>query len=167
MISIIAAVSDNNVIGKDNNIIWHLPDDFKYFKEKTNGHHIIMGRKTFESIGKPLPNRTSIVITHQENYGPESTLREPLSIAHSLEEALQLVHPYETEVFIIGGSEIYKQALDIADTLYITNVHESFDGDVYFPEVDYNLWNNIFKKIHEIDENHKQRFTFNIYTRKK
>jgi|ERR1035437_1338077 dihydrofolate reductase len=134
IISIIAAVAENYVIGKDNKIPWYLPADFKYFKEKTTGHCIIMGRKTYESIGKPLPNRTSIVITKQKDYEAPGCF-----IAYSLEAAIDLCRDTEqSEAFIIGGKQIYDQALKYSNKLYITKVHAEVEGDTYFPEFSQN-----------------------------
>lgn len=161
-ISVIVAISDNNAIGKYNKMLWYLPNDFKMFKEKTVGHHIIMGRKTFESIGKPLPNRTSIIITRQKDYVAEGCL-----VAHSLEEALQWVHPEETEVFIIGGSEIYNLSMEIADCLYVTQVNGTFKADAYFPIISNTIWDLRTRQLHSFDEKHKYNYTFNTYTRKK
>jgi len=162
IISLIAAVAENNVIGKDNTIPWYLPADFKYFKETTTGHHIIMGRKTFESIGKPLPNRTSIIITNQKDYKQEGCLT-----AHSLEEAFALVDEKESEMFIIGGRQIYEQALPYADKLYITKVHESFEGGVVFPYVDKNTWILKSSSFREADEKNKHSLTYQIFENKK
>ncbi len=157
IISIIAALDENNVIGKDNKLIWHLPADLKHFKELTTGHHLIMGRKTWESIGsKPLPNRTCIIITRDKNYKAEGGM-----LAHSLEEALSLVKNDE-EVFIAGGAEIYKLAMRIAHKLYITRVHHSFKGDTFFPVIGkewFEAINNDFEK----DEKNKYDFSLCEY----
>lgn len=143
-ISIIAAIGSNNVIGKDNKLIWHLPADLKHFKELTTGHHLIMGRKTWESIGsKPLPGRTNIVITRDKNYKAEGC-----TLVHSLDEAISSVRN-EDEVFIAGGAEIYKQAMGKANKMYITRVHHSFEGDTFFPEIGkewFEAINNDFEK---------------------
>ncbi|MFI5148932.1 MAG: dihydrofolate reductase [Bacteroidia bacterium] len=159
IISIIAAISDNNVLGKDNKLIWHLPADLKHFKELTNGHHMIMGRKTWESIGsKPLPGRTSIVITRDKNYKAEGCI-----LVHSLEEALESAKGQE-EVFVIGGAEIYRQAMDKASKLYITRVHHKFEGDTFFPEIGkewFEAINNDFEK----DSKHKYDFSLCEYER--
>lgn len=156
-ISIIVAISTNNIIGKKNEIPWHLPADFKYFREKTTGHHIIMGRKTFDSIGRPLPNRTSIVITRQKDYVCEGCL-----IAHSLEEAINLVkeNAVEDEVFIIGGKQIYDEALKIANKMYITIVHAGIDGDTSFPEYNKSDWNVISMIERLSDEKNIYNLTF-------
>ncbi|HIA35922.1 MAG TPA: dihydrofolate reductase, partial [Flavobacteriales bacterium] len=115
--SILVAVSENGVIGKDNNLVWHLPVDLKFFKEKTSGHHIIMGRKTHESVGRPLPNRVNIVISRSADYTADGCI-----VVQSLKEAIDTVVD-DSEAFICGGAEIYKQALDVADRMYLTRVH--------------------------------------------
>jgi len=160
--SLIVAIADNNVIGKDNDLIWYLPADLKFFKGKTTGHHIIMGRKTFESIGggRPLPNRISIIVSRQKDYKAEGC-----HIAHSLEEAIAMVEN-ENELFIIGGKQIYEQSMDIVDTMYITRVHESFDGDTFFPEINYNDWELVSSNDNEPDEKNKYPYTFTEYRRK-
>lgn len=126
-ISIIAAISQNLVLGKDNKLLWHIPEDFARFKKITSGHPVIMGRKTFESIGKPLSNRTNIIITRDENYKTEGCL-----VVHSLEEAIKLANG--KKIFIIGGGQIYKQAISLADKLYLTVIKKDFSGDTYFPD---------------------------------
>lgn len=162
IISLIVAIAENNVIGKDNDLIWYLPADLKFFKQKTTGHHIIMGRKTFESIGggRPLPNRTSIIITRQQDYIAEGCL-----VAHSPEEAVAMVND-DDEVFVIGGREIYKQSLDIVDRMYITHVHETFEGDTFFPEIDYSKWILHAEELHQPCEKNKYSFTFAEYRRR-
>jgi dihydrofolate reductase len=162
MITIIAAIGANNELGKDNDLIWHLPADLKRFKKVTSGHHILMGRNTFESIGKPLPNRTNIVITRNNNYFVDGCL-----IASSLEEAIEMASEDE-EVFIIGGAQIYKQAIEnkIADKLDVTIVHSSFDADVFFPEIDTSHWKEISREDFKADEKNKFDFSFVTYIRK-
>lgn len=137
-ISLIAAISTNNVIGRDNKIPWHISEDFKRFKSLTMGHPIIMGRKTFESIGKPLPGRTNIVITRDENYSPEGA-----EVVHSIDEAVELAKTKEgsDEIFIIGGGQIYSQSMDLADKLYLTIVEQEVEGDIFFP--DYSDFNKV------------------------
>ncbi|HSI91251.1 MAG TPA: dihydrofolate reductase, partial [Adhaeribacter sp.] len=135
MIALVVAMAENRVIGKNNQLIWHLPADLKHFKNLTTGHPIIMGRKTFESIGKPLPNRTNIIVTRQEDFSAEGCL-----VAHSLNEALMMAQQLDSDIFVIGGAEIYRQAMFLADTIYLTEVHHSFDGDTFFPEIDTVLW---------------------------
>lgn len=158
-ITLIAAAAENNALGKDNRMLWHLPDDFKRFKALTTGHHIIMGRKTLESMGRPLPNRTNIVITRQKDYRAEGCI-----IAHSLEEALALC-PQNDEVYIIGGGEIYRQAIDKADTIELTRVHTTIDADAYFPEIDPAGWKKEAAVFHPKDEKHALAFTFESYIR--
>jgi dihydrofolate reductase len=131
-ISIIVAVAENQAIGYNNQLLWRLKEDLQRFKSLTMGHHIIMGRKTYESIGKPLPGRTSVVITRDLNFKAEGC-----RVVHSLEEALKVE---DSEVFIIGGAEIYNQALPLADKIYLTRIHASFPGDTFFPELDLNEW---------------------------
>ena len=126
MIKIIVAQSNNRVIGNSNHLIWRLPADLKRFKELTTGHPIVMGRKTYQSIGRPLPNRRNIIITRDENYEVDGC-----EVVNSIEEALLLTN---SDCFIIGGGEIYKQTLHIADQIYLTQVDEEFDGDTTFPE---------------------------------
>jgi dihydrofolate reductase len=133
-ISIIVAVAENQVIGFDNHLLWHISEDLKRFKCLTLGHHVIMGRKTYESVGKPLPGRINIVISRQENLAIEGCL-----VAKSLEEALELAKQ-DSELFIIGGGDIYKQALPIADKIYFTRVHAGFPGDTFFPELNLSEW---------------------------
>lgn len=127
MINIIVAMSKNRVIGNANTLIWHLPEDLKRFKELTTGNTIVMGRKTYESIGRPLPNRRSIIITRDTNYKVDGC-----EVVNSLEEALELSN---NNCFIIGGGEIYRQALDKADRIYLTRINKDFEGDTTFPEI--------------------------------
>lgn len=159
-ISLIVAIAENNVIGKDNDLIWHLPDDLKHFKTKTKGHTIIMGRKTFESIGsKPLPKRENIVISRS----PQSPV-EGVVFTTSLQEALKLSTDHEP--FIVGGAEIYRQSMDIVDVMEITRVHDSFEGDTFFPEIDSEVWTLEKEETHAKDENHKHAFSFQTWVRK-
>lgn len=161
-ITLIAAAAENNALGKDNQMVWHLPDDFKHFKKLTSGHHIIMGRKTLESMNGPLPNRTNIIITRKEDY----TYRG-CTIVHSLEEALKTC-PQDEEVFVIGGGEIYKQALDVADKIELTRVHTTIDdADTFFPEIDKEKWQLTEEKYHPKDEKHKFDFTYKTYNKKR
>jgi dihydrofolate reductase len=156
IISIIVAVAENNVIGNDNKLIWHLPKDLKHFKETTTGHYIIQGRKTFESFGKPLPNRTTVIVTRNKNYKAEGCI-----VVNSLQEALDIAIN-EKEVFIIGGGEIYKQAMPIADRIYLTKVHQSFEGDTFFPEINMKEWTELNRQDFEPDE--KNKYPFSILT---
>ncbi len=160
MITLIAAVAENNALGKDNQLLWHLSDDFKRFKNRTSGHYIIMGRKTFESFQKPLPNRTHLIITRQKNYAAENCI-----VVDSLQKAIA-VSPKGEELFIIGGGEIYKQSIGIADKLDITRVHHSFDADTFFPEIDLKEWELTSSEFHPKDEKHEFDFTFETYLRK-
>jgi dihydrofolate reductase len=158
MLTLIAATSTNNALGKDNQLVWHLPDDFKRFKTLTSGHYIIMGRKTFESFPKPLPNRTHVIITRQKDYQvPDGCIVVP-----SLEKAVE-ISPKNEEVFIIGGGEIYKQSIDIADKVELTRVHTSVEADTFFPEINPEKWNIIFEEHHEKDEKHAFDFTFQTF----
>lgn len=128
--SAIAAIATNRVIGHGNKLLWNIPEDMKYFREVTRGHAVVMGRKTFESIGRPLPNRLNIVITRDQNFSAEG-----VTVCHSLEEALNFAREKESEeVFIIGGAQIYTQALPFTDRLYLTIVHKDFEGEAVFPE---------------------------------
>jgi len=154
MISIIAAVAENNALGKDNQLIWHLPADLKRFKKVTLNHHIIMGRKTFESLGKPLPNRTSIIITRNKNYQVEGCI-----VVNSLEQALEAAKTDENP-YILGGAEIYKQALNIADELDLTFVHHKFEADAFFPKIDISVWKETSREDFKADEKNKYDYSF-------
>lgn len=158
--SLIVAVSENNVIGKDNNLIWRLSADLKRFKSLTTGHHIIMGRKTFESIGKALPNRTSVIITRQKNYKVENCI-----CVNSLEEAIEVCKD-ENEAFIIGGGEIYNQAIDLVDKMYITLVHNTYKGDTFFPSVESDKWLLLSEENHKADAKNEIDYSFLNYQRK-
>lgn len=157
MITIIAAIANNNALGKDNELIWHLPADLKRFKKTTSGHYIIMGRNTFESIGKPLPNRTTVIITRNKNYQADGCI-----IVHSLSEALEVSKSDETP-FIIGGAQIYEQALSIADRLDITEVHHTFDADAYFPLIDNSIWKEESRVYFGADKKNKYDYSFVSY----
>lgn len=160
MIIMIAAAAENNALGKDNEMIWHLPDDFKRFKQLTSGHPIIMGRKTFESLPKLLPNRTHIIITRQKDYNPEHTI-----VVDSLQKAIEKV-PESEDVFIIGGGEIYNLGLPYADKIELTKVHSEFEADAFFPKIDPNEWELTNEEFHPRDEKHNFDFTFQTFTRK-
>lgn len=160
MLSIIVAVAENNVIGKDNDLIWKLPRDMKHFKETTTGHFIIMGRKTYESNGRPLPNRTNVIITRDNNYKAEGCI-----VVHSLEEALEKAKN-DSEAFIIGGGVIYDLAMPIVDRIYLTKIHHSFEGDTYFPELNMEEWQEIDRRDFEPDEKNKYPFTILTLDRK-
>ncbi|MFD0933439.1 dihydrofolate reductase [Psychroflexus salinarum] len=157
IITMIAAAAENNALGKNNELIWHLPDDFKRFKAITSHHHIIMGRKTFETFPKLLPNRKHIVITRQKDYK-----REGVEVVQSLQDALKFSSE-EKEVFIIGGGEIYKQALPYADKIELTRVHGTFEADAFFPEIDESKWKLIHSEYHSKDERHNYDFTYLTY----
>jgi len=159
MLSIIAAIGQNNALGKDNQLIWHLPADLKRFKKVTTGHHVIMGRKTFESLGKPLPNRTTIIISRDKNYHADGCITVN-SLTEAIKAAQNDVNPY-----ILGGAEIYKQSMDIADILDLTFVHQAFEADVYFPKIDKNIWKETFRENHFKDERNKFDFSFVKYER--
>ena len=159
MISIIVAVANNNVIGKDNTLIWHLPADMKFFKEKTSGHCIITGRKNYESIPekfRPLPNRTNIVITRQKNYEAPGAIMVG-SIEEAIEKAKQTT---DNEIFIIGGAEIYKQALPYVDKIYFTKIYHEFNGDVFFPKIETSEWKETSRTKGFIDEKNKYEHDF-------
>ncbi|HYH55692.1 MAG TPA: dihydrofolate reductase [Anseongella sp.] len=158
-LSILAAKAENNVIGKDNRLIWRLPADMKHFRELSMGGTVIMGRKTFESIGKALSGRKNIVISRQQNY------RAPgCETVHSLGEAIEASRQ-EENVFIIGGGEIYRQALALAGTLYITEVHGHFEGDTFFPDIDQNIWTETFREDHQADDKNPYDYSFVTYQR--
>lgn len=156
MVTIIAAIGKNYELGKSNKLIWYLPADLKRFKKVTSGHHIIMGRNTFESIGKPLPNRTNIVITRKEDYFIDGCL-----VANTIEKAINLVER-DDEVFIIGGAQIYKQVLekDLADKIDITIVHQGFEADVFFPEIDKKGWKEVAREDCKADKENKYDYSF-------
>ncbi len=158
----IAAAGENNALGRDNDLIWHLPDDFKRFKRITTGHTIIMGRKTFESFPKPLPNRFHIIITRNREY---QVNHPECKVVHDLEEALNMVSE-EDRAFIIGGGEIYKQALPHTDRIELTRVHANFEADTFFPDIDPDQWELLEESYHPKDERHKYPFTYLSYTRK-
>jgi dihydrofolate reductase len=154
----IAAVAENYALGKDNALVWHLPDDFKRFKQLTTNHFIIMGRKTFESFPKPLPNRTHIIITRQQNYSvPEGCL-----VVDSLPNAIAVL-PKDEDAFIIGGGEIYKQALPFTDKIELTKVHAAFEADTFFPELNLAEWKLVATVYHPKDEKHLIDFTYETY----
>lgn len=157
----IAAVAENNALGKNNDLLWHLPLDFRRFKEITSGHHIIMGRKTFESFPKPLPNRTHVIITRQKDFKHDGCI-----VVQDIEKAIA-VCPKEDDLYIIGGGEIYKQFIHVADQLDITRVHNSFEADVYFPEIDPEIWELTSEIFNPKDEKHLFDYTFQTFGRKK
>lgn len=155
-----AAIAANNALGKDNQLIWHLPADLKRFKKTTLNHAVIMGRKTFESLGKPLPNRTNILITRDKNYKAEGC-----AVVNSLKAALKAALKIDENPFILGGAEIYKQAMPFADKLDITFVHHKFEADVFFPEIDKTIWKETFRENFKADENNKYDYSFVTFDR--
>ncbi len=160
-VTFIVAAAENNAIGKDNQMPWHLPNDFKYFKEKTMGHSIVMGRNTFESIGKPLPGRRNIVVSRTA-----TQIHEDVDVANSIPEVLTYCRD-ENEIFIIGGAQIFKQALGIADKVLMTRVHTDIkDADTFFPELPEQDWELISSDAHQKDEKHQYDYTFEVYKRK-
>ncbi len=163
MISIIVAISKNNVLGKENKLLWHLPKDFKFFKETTLGHPIIMGRKTFESLPGILSNRIHIVITRDVNYKPEDVI-----VSHSLEEAIREAQKYDSEIYICGGGQIYKEALEkrFVDKILLTEIDVDVEGDAFFPTFDTSDWEITKKECHTQDEKHDFEFCFVEYMRK-
>ncbi len=160
-ISLVVAVSENNVIGQEGNLPWRLSADLKKFKKLTTGHRILMGRKTYESIGRPLPNRRNVVITRNPDY-----LVEGVEIFSSLEKALEVARSQnESEIFIIGGGEIYRQCLDYADRIYLSRVKVVLEGDTFFPELDLEEWQEIEKQEFKADEKNDYDFDFIILER--
>lgn len=159
---IMAAKAKNDVIGKDNDLIWHLPADLKFFKQTTKGHTLIMGRKTFESLANPLPHRDSWVVTRNKDYKAEG-----ITVFPSIESAIEAGERKGLEtVFILGGGQIYSQSMGIADKMIITEVHEDFDGDTVFPEIDLENWEEVSRVEHKADEKNKYDFAFVEYLRR-
>lgn len=154
MITIIAAIANNHALGMDNKLIWHLPEDLKRFKKVTSGHHVIMGRKTFESLGKPLPNRTTIIITRNKKYKADGCL-----VVNSLEEALEKAKEDENP-YILGGAEIYKLAMPIADKLDLTFVHQEFEADAFFPKINTSIWEETSREDFKADDRNKYDYSF-------
>lgn len=165
ILSIISAIGKNNEIGKANTLLCNLPIDMKHFKETTSGHPIIMGQKTFESIGRPLPNRRNIIITQNRNFK-----RDGLEIVYSKDELIELLEKTcdkDSECFVIGGGMIYKLFIDVADKLYITHVNAEFlDADTYFPAIDENIWQKAKSSPYKKDEQNAYDLEFVEYTRK-
>jgi dihydrofolate reductase len=157
-ITIVVAIASNYAIGKDNQLLWHLPKDLRHFKDITAGGTVIMGRKTYDSVGRPLPKRRNIVITRQD------IQIEGCEVVNSLDAAIALCKD-EQEVFIVGGAEIYRQAMHITNRIYLTIVHHSFDADTFFPEIDYKEWKEVDHEDHETDEKHA--FTYSFITLEK
>ncbi|HEY5690899.1 MAG TPA: dihydrofolate reductase [Cyclobacteriaceae bacterium] len=164
-ISLIAALTENRVIGKNNDLPWRLPDDMKYFMRTTTGHHVIMGRKNYDSLPsnfKPLPNRTNIIVTRQPNF-----VAKGCKVVNSIEAGIEIAKSNnEKEIFIIGGAQIYEQALPIAQQLYLTEIKAEVSGDTYFPKIDKTRWQEVSRVSHGADEKHQFAFDFVIYKRK-
>ena len=159
MVSIIVAIAQNGTIGDKNALLWHIKEDMRFFRTTTSGHPVIMGRKTFESLGsKPLPKRTNIVITRADR------VFEGALTAHSLEEAIRMAGEDE-EIFIMGGAQIYREALSVVDRMYITHVERDYEGDTVFPEIDYSQWRLVDVVRHERGEEYEHPFEFRIYDR--
>ncbi len=161
MVTIIAAVGRNRALGKDNDLIWHLPADLRRFKSLTRGHHVIMGRKTFESLGKPLPKRTNIIVSRNPHYSAEGCI-----VVNSLEKALEIARS-DSNPFILGGAEIYKQALSFADHMDLTYVHEEFEADAFFPEFDPEEWELTGREDFEKDAENPYDYSFLQYKKRK
>ena len=153
MISIIVAIAENGVIGDKNALLWNIKEDMRRFRTTTTGHPVVMGRKTYESIGRPLPKRTNVVVTRGDSEF------EGCEVAHSLEEAIAMF-PAEEEVFIIGGAQIYAQALSLADKIYLTIVHKEYEGDTSFPKFDMSEWQEVAREEFERGEEYDGAFTF-------
>lgn len=161
-ISSIVAVAENGVIGNDNDLPWRLSGDLKFFKKTTSGHHIIMGRKNFQSIGRPLPKRTNIILSRNPFFIVSNCL-----VAQSIEEALSIAYDNgEEEAFIIGGAKIYEQTMDIIDRLYYTEVHANPEGDVFFPKTNWDHWVLVSEEHHKADDRNEHDYTFKVFDRK-
>ena len=162
MVSLIVAISSNGVIGRDGDLPWHLPADLRHFKKTTMGHHLIIGRATWDEVGKPLPGRIMVVVTRNRSFNVDGVL-----VAHSVEEALSLVRN-DDEPFIGGGAEIYRQALEagMVDRLYITRVHTEVEGDTFFPSIDLGKWLLADQVDHPADEKNEHPYTFECYDRR-
>jgi len=158
MTTIVVAMGEKNEIGFENQLLWHLPKDLKHFKDLTSGHPIIMGRKTYESIGKPLPNRTNIVVSRQKDWFEEGIL-----IVGSIKEAVKFAKKIDDEVFIIGGGNIYEQTVDVTDRLEVTLVKADLQADTYFPKIDPKIWKKVDEVCHEKDEKNQYDFCFQTY----
>lgn len=161
--SIIVAMGRNGVIGKDNRLPWHLPADLRFFKRTTMGHPMIMGRRTYDSVGMPLPGRTNIVVTRSAEFAPAGVV-----VARTPDEALQLAEARDAEeIFIAGGSEIFRLMLPMADRMYVTRIEADFDGDTFFPDVDWRQWELVSSEEHQPDEKNRWAYSFLVYDRKK
>ncbi|MCC9165709.1 dihydrofolate reductase [Pontibacter harenae] len=155
MLAIVVAVADNNVIGKNNQLIWHLPADLRHFKQLTMSHPMLMGRKTFESIGKPLPGRTTIIITHQQDYQQEGCI-----VTHSVQEAIEQAKKLDETITVVGGAQIYKEILPQIDTVYLTRIHHTFEGDTFFPELNEQEWEEVSREDFAPNEKNKYSYSF-------
>lgn len=163
LVSLIVAADEKNGIGNGNDLLCHLPADLKYFKQKTTGHHMLMGRKTFASIGKALPNRITLIVSRSEWPNPVGT-----HLFHQLEEAIQFAaNAGEAELFITGGGEIYRQTLPLADKVYLTRIHDAFPADTFFPELNPEEWLIETSEFHEKDDKNRSDHTFIVYRRKR
>lgn len=160
MTTIVVAMGEKNEIGSDNQLLWHLPKDLKHFKDITSGHPVIMGRKTYESIGKPLPNRTNIVVSRKKNWFQEGIL-----IVGSIKEAVKFAKKIDENIFIIGGGNIYEQTMEITDRLEVTLVKANLEADTYFPKINEKVWRKTDEICHEKDEKHAYEFCFQTYER--
>jgi|TARA_B100002003_G_C14035945_1_gene499190 dihydrofolate reductase len=162
-ISLIVAASENNVIGRDNALPWSLPDDLKFFREKTEGHPILLGRKNYESIGRALPKRRNIIISRQADLAIDGC-----EVVASVEDAISLAKTdEEEEIFVIGGGEIYNLALPLVDRVYLTRVHTELEGNVYFSDLPAEEWEEVSREEHAVDDRHEYAFTFLTYDRVK
>ena len=162
IITHLVAASENNVIGKGNQIPWHLPNDLKFFKNKSWAMPVIMGRNTYESLEKPLPGRINVVITSKEDWK-----RDDVVVAHSIDEAIKKAKEADAnELFIIGGGDIFKQSMNIVNRIYLTRVHTTLDGEVFYPEIDKNVWQLISEDPHPADDKHAFAYTFQLWERK-
>lgn len=159
-LAMIAAMGRNRVLGSGNDLMWHLPDDFQFFKEETQGHTIIMGRKTFDSMGKPLPKRKNLVVTKQEGLEIDGC-----DVYQSLDNAIAAAYETDDTPYIIGGGQIYKLALAKATRLYLTEVDFEEEGEAYFPEFNPSEWKEVSSVFHDKDERHDFSFTFKVYDR--
>ncbi|WP_421938915.1 dihydrofolate reductase [Pedobacter sp.] len=159
-ISIAVAVGENFAIGKNNQLLWHMPADLKFFKQTTTGHTVIMGRKTFDSVGRPLPNRRNIVITRDTQLKING-----VEVVNSLPEALEITKEEEKPVFIVGGAEIYKQALPLTHTLFLTTIHHQFEADTFFPPINRSEWKVVKSERHAADEKNPYDYTFEVLER--
>lgn len=161
ILSLIVAADEDNGIGKNNELLCHLPADLKYFKQKTSGHHIVMGRKTYESIGRPLPNRVNLVVSSDTSFKAVGC-----TVINNLKDAIEYARAQnETELFITGGGTIYTQAITNADLIYLTRIHAQLNADTFFPHMDEKEWKCVSSESHQTDDKHAHRFTFQVFER--